>query len=184
MEHLICASWRWFISPWLPSGWNIWPPPPPVRVSEIYHHDYQYSVSINFFKILSLNGIIPLLFWNTRPSNLKCVAYLQCVAVNNLFQDSDEEVAPQATNQGFQFGTPQQVPVGGFHFWVDGNLLHAVYMFSSTIRKITERPRDLLFGVLQLAVSVEILVFAILTCKWSVLWKLHFVQIKIKKRIC
>lgn len=31
-------------------------------------------------------------------------------------QETDEEVAPQATNKGFQFGTPQQVPVGGFHF--------------------------------------------------------------------
>jgi len=31
-------------------------------------------------------------------------------------EESAEEVAPQATNEGFQFGTPQQIPVGGFHF--------------------------------------------------------------------
>lgn len=27
-----------------------------------------------------------------------------------------EAVAPQATNEGFKFGTPQAIPVGGFHF--------------------------------------------------------------------
>lgn len=34
-------------------------------------------------------------------------------------EESSEEavtVAPQATQEGFQFGTPQQIPVGGFHF--------------------------------------------------------------------
>lgn len=67
--------------------------------------------------------------WPRLPHCEQCKKLLNSFFLSvNLFQETDEEVAPQATNKGFQFGTPQQVPVGGFHFWTCGNPLSSVHI--------------------------------------------------------